>query len=504
MILADWYDPGVGGHGMGDWTRGRIYRVTPKGHKGYKVPAVALETEKGWLEAMGSPCLATRAFALNKLNAMDHIQKVHFLKAGMASSDNRLALLCFWHICLLNIDTPVEKWPGELTRAFYNFYNKAESDHNLAANFARIMEDTFRDDANTHAKISSRPIAVLREELLGMRHINPESINTIFYLYARCYDGHDDFYRAALNIACGTDPKRRDIILADFDTYFPEWNDKVADLVWELRPKSVLPRLATLLSDNKLTAAQKARILDLLATSEDIEAGKTTLSLLKAGVPAEIQTRAIENLKMFLPNKWKPLSQGEDLAKAAESLLKSEEGKRSGLQLIAATGQARFIGEVQAIAGDAKASESVRIEAVRTLGQIHDLKAVEALVSLLPGQGPVAVAAITALGEQIPRKADSPAAKKALAALESVVSIINKGGTLDVQRAALTTLVGTYPGSEWLIELQEKKQLSAELAADAGRLLRNSPFQALRNKAALLFPRRARSIRRSFRRLLNW
>ena len=45
-LLADWYDPGVGGHGMGDWTRGRIYRVTPKGHKGYKVPEVKLETRK--------------------------------------------------------------------------------------------------------------------------------------------------------------------------------------------------------------------------------------------------------------------------------------------------------------------------------------------------------------------------------------------------------------------------------------------------------------------------
>ena len=38
VFVADWYDPGVGGHGMGDWTRGRIYRLTPKGHKGYKVP----------------------------------------------------------------------------------------------------------------------------------------------------------------------------------------------------------------------------------------------------------------------------------------------------------------------------------------------------------------------------------------------------------------------------------------------------------------------------------
>ena len=31
--IADWYDPGVGGHGIGDFTRGRIYRLAPKGNK---------------------------------------------------------------------------------------------------------------------------------------------------------------------------------------------------------------------------------------------------------------------------------------------------------------------------------------------------------------------------------------------------------------------------------------------------------------------------------------
>ena len=29
LIIADWYDPGVGGHAAGDQTRGRIYRVAP-------------------------------------------------------------------------------------------------------------------------------------------------------------------------------------------------------------------------------------------------------------------------------------------------------------------------------------------------------------------------------------------------------------------------------------------------------------------------------------------
>src|SRR5213079_3021899 len=64
VMLADWYDPGVGGHGMGDWTRGRVYRLTPKGHTGYKVPEVKLDTPANIATAYSSPCQATRAMAI--------------------------------------------------------------------------------------------------------------------------------------------------------------------------------------------------------------------------------------------------------------------------------------------------------------------------------------------------------------------------------------------------------------------------------------------------------
>lgn len=38
LIVADWYDPGVGGHGMGDVTRGRLFRVTTKAAERYVAP----------------------------------------------------------------------------------------------------------------------------------------------------------------------------------------------------------------------------------------------------------------------------------------------------------------------------------------------------------------------------------------------------------------------------------------------------------------------------------
>src|SRR4029077_14242155 len=55
VFVADWYDPGVGGHGMGDLTRGRIYRLAPKGSK-YVVPKVDLDNKEGLLAALASPC----------------------------------------------------------------------------------------------------------------------------------------------------------------------------------------------------------------------------------------------------------------------------------------------------------------------------------------------------------------------------------------------------------------------------------------------------------------
>ncbi|MGL4420769.1 MAG: PVC-type heme-binding CxxCH protein, partial [Gemmataceae bacterium] len=57
VFVADWYDPGVGGHGMGDTTRGRIYRLTPSGHKGYKPTSAGLS----------SPNLSARIAAIQKL-----------------------------------------------------------------------------------------------------------------------------------------------------------------------------------------------------------------------------------------------------------------------------------------------------------------------------------------------------------------------------------------------------------------------------------------------------
>ena len=180
----------------------------------------------------------------------------------------------------------------------------------------------------------------------------------VFYALAKLYDGQDHFYRAALNIACGTDPARRDAILADFDKHFPEWNDKVADLVWELRPKSVLPRLGKLLADPKLTPAQKGRIVDILAVNDDPAAGKTHARRCSAATsPPEVKARALENLRLFLPTKWNDLTQGDELRGGhRRSARRPRTHQIAGLQLVAARRTAATVDDVIGLARDDKAA----------------------------------------------------------------------------------------------------------------------------------------------------
>ncbi|HEY2147631.1 MAG TPA: hypothetical protein VGH32_06820, partial [Pirellulales bacterium] len=307
--------------------------------------------------------------------------------------------------------------------------------------------------------------------------------DAIIYL-VKLYDGHDRFYLAAIGIAVGTDPKRREIILADFDKHFPEWNDKVADLVWELRPPAVLPRLGKLLGDEKLSPGQRARIVDILAASDDKAAGLSVLKVLQSDLPAEVQARAIAKLRLFLPGKWAGLVKSDELRAVIDQLLSNPKTATVGLQLVAAAKYTQAVGRVAKLATDGNP------EAVRTLGQLPDRTAVLELEKMLrsPSGRAVAGEIVAALGTQLNGRADSPESKQALAVLQSIVTAHDE--PVEIKRVAVAALAGSRAGTQWLLDEHAQHKLSAELVADTGRLLRNSPFQGLRNRAMIAFPLR--------------
>ena len=67
LIVADWYDPGVGGHGMADLARGRLFRVTVPGAPKYEIPILKLETVEGAIAGLKSPNESARYLAWTAL-----------------------------------------------------------------------------------------------------------------------------------------------------------------------------------------------------------------------------------------------------------------------------------------------------------------------------------------------------------------------------------------------------------------------------------------------------
>ncbi len=495
VMLADWYDPGVGGHGMGDWTRGRIYRVTPKGHKGYKVPAVELASQAGLIATLRSPCLATRGVALADFAARPPKEVLGAAFAALENNDRVTQARAHWAMASRVPRIPAEDRAPDALAKYDQFLRSRETDPEFLAMFMRSIPESENskfnpDDDPTVMEAASKafarfPASVRRELLMLTRRMPARTAGRMFYPLAKLFEGEDIFYRAALNIACGTDPKRREAILAEFDKHFPDWNDKVADLVWELRPASSLPRLGKLLEDPKLTAAQKGRIVDILAVYDTADAGKTMLALLHRDLPAEIKSRAIENLRIYLPTKWKNLQKSDEIRETMARLLKSKDLQIAGLHLAAAAPDCVNQSDLEAIATDTKANRETRIEAVRVIGKIHHVKYFHQLEAMI-NDPVVGTAAVLAIGDYVGGRGVNSGGKQAMELLQRLIT--SNMTTDDLRQAALNALVGTRQGTGMLLQMKEQDKMPKTILADAGRLLRNSPFAGERNKALLLFP----------------
>jgi putative membrane-bound dehydrogenase-like protein len=494
IFVADWYDRGVGGHGMGDPFDGRIYRLTPKGYKGYQVPQLQLKTQQGLLQAWLSPNNATRTLAMPLVVSKLESQEWEWTQLRQG---------CRWGVAhgrIIHALAQSLRGRLELLRAFMTI-TQAEAPpwtvpeieaiiRTVASQLASKQLEGIAFDTPQLDGIAKYRQSILREYLLLAQHLNAQQCKPLFYTLAQAYDGTDHFYRAALNIACGLDPKRRAEILADFPKYFPNWTDQVAELVWELRPQSVWPRLKELLQDPQLTVAQKLRVLDILATSDDPTIARCLLAILTAANSApEMKNRALEYIRQHLPNKWKTALAGPELAQAIDLLMNHPHTRSHGLKLLAVAQPSQAAERVATLLTDPTTPRELRLEAVRTLGQLRSHRqAVELLRQMVRTATDVELRmeVIRALGQQIIHSPQGAPAEIAQQTLQDLV--LGTDVPVELRKLAIETLAGTRSGTVWLLDTHQQGRLPMSLVAETGRLLRNSPFQGERNRAWLLFP----------------
>lgn len=234
ILIADWYDPGVGGHQVGDLDRGRIYRVSTPETK-YTIPQTDLSSPEGAVKALLNPNTDIRYQGYQALVNMGTGAEPELLKLWKGDNPRHRAQ-AFWLLTLLK-----DKQDAYFDEAL------SDKDPNIRITALRAARQLKHDVLKTAASLKDDPSPQVRREVaIAIRGNKTAEAANIWTDLAAQYDGKDRWYLEALGISA--DPA--------WDLYFATWLKKIGndwknaanrDIVWRSRSKAAMPLLAQLI-----------------------------------------------------------------------------------------------------------------------------------------------------------------------------------------------------------------------------------------------------------------
>lgn len=267
IFVADWYDPGVGGHALGDTTRGRIYRIAPIGEK-YEVPKYDYTNIESCIEALQNPNSAIRYSAWTKLHELQG-KAEDALKEVWESDDSRMRARALW--LLGKIKGKEKQYIEEAAK---------DSDEDIRMTAIRLARETAGDFVYLYKQLANDESAQVRREVaLALHHNQSKDAPEVWAILASKYDGKDRWYLEALGIAAD----------AQWDKFMPIWLEKIGtkwqtdkaaqDIVWRSRSTDNIVRLVELIKSSKDSA--QLRYFRALDFQKNPEKTKILFDLLK-------------------------------------------------------------------------------------------------------------------------------------------------------------------------------------------------------------------------------
>jgi len=251
LIVADWYDPGVGGHAMGDLSRGRLFRVTVPGTEKYTAPKLDWSTPAGAVTALKSANLTARYLGYTALKNNGAKAEAELVK--LFKSDNaRHRARALWLLAQL----PNGK--AHLAAAL------KDQDADLRITALRAARSYHLDPhAATVQLVGDRSPAVRRECAIALRHSKASDAPALWARLAQAHDGQDRWYLEALGLAA--DRNEAACFAAWQAAVGANWNTPAGrDIIWRSRTPAAAPLIAKLILDAKTSGPDKARFLRAL------------------------------------------------------------------------------------------------------------------------------------------------------------------------------------------------------------------------------------------------
>jgi putative membrane-bound dehydrogenase-like protein len=316
IYVADWFDPGVGGHATRDnGATGTIYRIAPKGFKSV-VPKIDLSTVAGQIAALRNPSPNVRAGGFNRLKAAGD-KVVDDVAALLSDANPYVASRAVWLLAQLG-DKGVALARKELA--------SADDTRRLVA-FRALRSAKLDVFALCESLAKDKSPAVRREVAIALRDFKTPAAIAVLVTIAQQFDGQDRAYLEAIGLAA-TDREAavHAAIAKAMSAPALEWSPAYAWLTWRLHPASAVRDIRARLLSGKLDETDLKRDLTTLAFTRSAEAAGTMveLSLNKKFTQVDLAKWWVGNRK---GNLWKPFD--------IDGIVKARGGDASAAKLVA-------------------------------------------------------------------------------------------------------------------------------------------------------------------------
>lgn len=449
LFVADWYDPGVGGHQAGDVDRGRIYRIAPtKGD--YKITPTDLTSIDGAIAALLNPNAAIRFKGWTSLAEQGDKAEAALQKLWK-SSDPRQRAQALWLLCRI---------PGKqneyLTQAL------KDSDPNIRITGIRIARLNKLDiiPIVTNLKNDSSP-QVKRELAIALRGNTTPDAASLWTDLAVQYDGKDRWYLEALGI--GAAPA--------WDLYFKTWKARVGkdwntpanrDIVWRSRSKDAMPLMAELIK-----SADETEMLRYYRAF-DFQTDPSKQQVLTQLVQQSKGDRVLYALKHMDPSK---LKMTPAITSALNKVLEDKKGKIEYVELVTSFNLKDRSDELINLCVHYPDSLAGK-EAARTLLKWDKT---DLISKVLNGDKNQSQQMIKALWPHMYNQ-------KTIALMESVM--LDSTRDIELRKLAVKTFGGPWQSEDRLLLLAKEDKIPKELHTAAGGVFQTAWRAALRTEAA--------------------
>ncbi len=468
VIVADWYDPGVGGHGMGDTEKGRIYRIAPRSSK-WSVPAADLGTLAGAIRALGSPNLSTRATALGRI-AKEPEAAAALAKAFEAESSPRLRARLAWAAGML--PGQADAWIARLA---------ADKDENLRCVAVRMCRLAKRDVLGLTETMIADPSAAVRRELaIALRGNADPRADRLWAKLAERHVAGDRWELESLGI--GADGGSGLAGPSQWDTRLAAWLAASAggwktaagrEIVWRSRAAATPQMLAELIADPAVSTSESLALLRAFDFQDSAAVAAAIREVVRGFRAAD------EKLRVILPELVLRL----DAADTADAAIMKRLDEAAGY----ASGTDRFVDMVRRFKLTTRLPELVALATAE--GTAEQLAAAAAGTVVDGGQRDLIVQASAAADPAAARLLVAVGIHGSGKARELLTSLATAAETTpELKSAAVRGLARSQQGGRDLVALAKEGRLAKPLEPVAALAVASCPWQDVKKAAAGVLP----------------